>query len=701
MDEYKKILIDLVEKCRNKILQSEDYVMSLNLLKKINESIIDDNPNSIEIDYNKIITISNEEMSLFSTSDSQRFIKSLPFAIKKAGISKMSILRNIKKLEDDLNNNKIKYFDAQIKMLGEILDTINNNVYLDNYKMVLDFIELSLNNGLIDIRTAINLNFYVLRRYNSFTFDKDKEDVFEVVNLEENSGSVIEIRSELIKVFNKYGYSYDVNALDLCGGEENFVKYAKISYVDYILSKFKRYGITQNELYVKKSFYNIIIDNDKATFNSMLDFVDHNACSLNKLLYLPAVFSKRVREYVVKSEISSRAKSKLIDKPSDTIDDSGNNIGNNIKIVGCNGDFLKNINLYKELKRISAITDDDLNELGVFLSTPHVLVKKNLKLLLKYKVVTPSKLPDAIVSLCGKRTEYLLDRFIESSIYEEYLLPRFNRKGELRSARGTSLLYTTNNPLMFYKIKKAIDVGDTLFHSNTGLRNVFTNDNMEYRGISIADENRDIQQRPMTMDEIDSIDYSIRKYLPSKFFPKKNTSWVENAKITFNNLYKYRTFSPTDLFVVDKIKGNIIEKLFERDYYEVTDNEEDGLNDSFIKMLDNAVYCDVNGDTKPIKLTDLQYVFIHPSYPNTKVIISRYKVLRLCKLLKDNDCWINEDSLPIEKENILLSILLKDSIVSEYEMVMLRFAIRKILSTGLIKVDNTENIHLERRVIKR
>ena len=31
------------------------------------------------------------------------------------------------------------------------------------------------------------------------------------------------------KTFNKYGYSYDILELDKCGGEENFVKYSKMS----------------------------------------------------------------------------------------------------------------------------------------------------------------------------------------------------------------------------------------------------------------------------------------------------------------------------------------------------------------------------------------------------------------------------------------------------------------------------------------
>lgn len=694
MDEYKKILIDLVQKCKDKIMTDDVYVRSVKLLKKINKAIINDNPENLQINYDKIMLLSEEEKSLFTSPLCLRIIQSLPMAIKKDGITKISILRNIKKLEEDLVNNRIKSVTMQIKRFDVLLNAINNNISADNYQMVLDFIELSLNNGLISVEEAINLNFYVLRKYNVYAV-KNKDNSSEIVRLVENRGSVTEIRKQLEEIFNKYGYSYDISALDICGGEENFVKYVKVSYVDYILAKFKRYGITQKELYAKKTFYNIVIDNDKATFNSMLDFVDHNDCSLSRLLYLPAIFSKRVREYVMKDN-GSVVNNKAIDKTGDN--PSGNE--KNIKITGCNVDFLKNIELYKELKGVTTINDSDLTELGVYLSTPHELVKKNLKLLLKYKVVDPGKVPEAIVSLCGKRTEYLLDRFIESSIYEDYLLPRVNKKDEVKPARGTSLLYMVTNPLIFYKIKRAIDTGDKLFHANAGLKNIFTNDNMEYSGISIDLNDKKIEQKPMTMEEIDSIDNNIKKYLPNKFFGKKNMTWEESSRIIFKNLYKYKTFSPTDLFMLDKVTGSLIEKLFERDYCDVSDVDEETLNDPFIKILDNAVYCDVSGNTKKIKTNDLQYVFVHPSYPNIKVIISRYKVLRLCKLLKDNNCWIDENSSLLEKENTFLSILLKDSIVCEQEMIMIRYGIRNILSTGLIRVEDTEDVHLERRVVR-
>ena len=78
------------------------------------------------------------------------------------------------------------------------------------------------------------------------------------------------------------------------------------------------------------------------------------------------------------------------------------------------------------------------------------------------------------------------------------------------------------------------------------------------------------------------------------------------------------------------------------------------------------------------------------------VVISRYKVLRLCKLLNDNDCWINNNTSMIDKENMLLSVLVKDSILSEYELVMMRMVVRSILNNGLVKVSNVENINIGR-----
>ena len=128
-------------------------------------------------------------------------------------------------------------------------------------------------------------------------------------------------------------------------------------------------------------------------------------------------------------------------------------------------------------------------------------------------------------------------------------------------------------------------------------------------------------------------------------------------------------------------------------YFDYLDDDEDEI----IKMLDEAVYSNIYGISTPLKKSEFQYEFHHPSYPNMCVIISRYKVLRLCKLLRDNDCWINKESSFIDRENALLSIVLKDTILCDYEMSMVRFVIREVLKNGLIKVPSDNDDKQEKR----
>ena len=85
--------------------------------------------------------------------------------------------------------------------------------------------------------------------------------------------------------------------------------------------------------------------------------------------------------------------------------------------------------------------------------------------------------------------------------------------------------------------------------------------------------------------------------------------------------------------------SKVANKIFERYYLNVIKEDDNIVNDPFVKLLDNALYCDLDGNTKPIKNTELQYVFTHSLCPNISLVISRYKVLRLCKLLKDNKCY--------------------------------------------------------------
>jgi len=683
VDNYNKILINLVKKYTDTLTSSHEYVTCRRLIRKIEGSIIDDDPNNVKIDYNKISSITKEEIEMFTSPNCEKILKSIPLILQMSGFKNRdaSVLKNLLFLKEDLLNNKFKTFSQHEKSLNKLSQIINEGLYKESYSTVLDFIRVSYESNLIDIETSVNLSFYVLERCNDYGIDKKNDEETEIVELEINEGSVLDNRRKLEDVFSRYGYVYDREALKRCGGEEEFVKYARIDYVVYVLSKFKRYGITQDELYTKKAFYNIVIDNDKEAFNSILDFIDHNGCTLSKLLYLPSVFSKRVREYVMKEKGSGG---------------KGPTKGN-LKISGSNKDFFKNIKLYMKLKNIDKITNDDLKEIDKYVSTSHSLIKKNMDLLLKYNIISKDQLPESIVSLCGIRTEYLIDRFIESSLYESYLLPKVDGDKVIPSV-GTSRLYLTTNDLMFYKIKRAHDMGESVLRSNGWLKGQFTDDKKDYMGIRLERDGKTtvgIIQEPMSMEIIDNIDPSIKKWLPDKFYLNRNISWEEASKMEFNNLYKYDVYRPSDIFGKDSVKGELIERIFKEDFKNVN-NTDDILDDEFIKLLDNSIYCDVYGNERKIKTTDYQYEFIHPSFPNMHVIISRHKVLRLCKLLRDNDCWINNNTSTIDKENILLSVIVKDSILCDYERVMMRMVVRSILSNGLVKVEDAKKINIGR-----
>ena len=255
--------------------------------------------------------------------------------------------------------------------------------------------------------------------------------------------------------------------------------------------------------------------------------------------------------------------------------------------------------------------------------------------------------------------------------------------------RSTNILGRNSDPFTFYKIKRAGDLGEDVLASNGGIRRILTNNTSDYMGLKVRndiDGELSIVQDVLSLDTMDSISGNIRKFLPNdihKYTDEENRRLVE-----FRNLFEYKTFSPVDIFEASdremktKLKGEFVEKIFTSDYEKVMTKEEfsDVLDDEFIKLLDNSV-----------KISDVAYQFSHPSLPNHNVIVSRYKVLRLCKLLKDNGCWIVNNSTDIDKENTLLSVAIKDTIVCETEMVLLRFSIRKLLSNGYEYSVNTNS----------
>lgn len=691
MDKSKLLLIDLIEKYKEILHNNSDYIACKQLLNKIGSSILTYNSDEVKLNLAEILTITDEEIKLFSLPKSLRIISALKELHNNpnlVGWRVNSVYQLVKELQQDILDNKMLELKKQEDSLDEVLKIIEEGQISDNYQLILDFIKISLDNKMISVTDAVNLNFYVLRECNSNNVELTTDMETEVVELQENVESPDDIRQKIVEIFNKYDYVYDSNRMgDL---DFKFVKYAKMDYLEYVLSKFKEYNILPNEIYIRKyALCNIIVDNDRETFDSILRFIDENECSLLSLLAIPAVFSKRKRNYVEKPVVSSNG---------------GNSI---FEIVGANKDFLENMELYKRLAGVSTIKDIDLDRLGKFLCTSSEIVRKNLLLLKKYHIIEREELPKSIWALCGRDTEYIVDRLIELDLYESYLSPRLNRDGELKQPRGTYFLDLDKNPLKFYKMKRAKDLGQSILATNGGIKKLFTQNSKKFEGISY-DEDLGIIQEQLPIDIMTNVSPEIRKELPYILRQQISDGNIPKELVPvvyFKNLYKYGVMDPVIIFaasdkkLVTSFKGERLASVFSRDYEKVIGEEESKslLYDSFIKMLDSAVYCDEDGNYKPLKTTDLKYEFMHPEFKNIKVVISRFKVLRLCKLLKEDGCWIKSNSTNIEKENTLLSVLLKDTIISDTEMIMMRLAVRNILNNGLIKIPKMEVSTKEKR----
>ena len=131
MDNYNKILFSLVKKYKDTLTNSHEYVTCRRLIKKIEDSIIDDEPNNIRINYDKICSVTDEEMKMFTSSDCEKILKSIPLILKMSGFKNRdaSVLKNLLFLKDDLINNRFKVFSQQEKSLNVLSEIITEKLY--------------------------------------------------------------------------------------------------------------------------------------------------------------------------------------------------------------------------------------------------------------------------------------------------------------------------------------------------------------------------------------------------------------------------------------------------------------------------------------------------------------------------------------------------------------------------------------------
>ena len=153
----------------------------------------------------------------------------------------------------------------------------------------------------------------------------------------------------------------------------------------------------------------------------------------------------------------------------------------------------------------------------------------------------------------------------------------------------------------------------------------------------------------------------------------------ESAQKVYDLFYNYDIFTPSEIFKkqVDYKSyvevSNELEEIFKNDYK--ADISYESVEHEIVDLLDNY-YID---DEIPLKKDDNTYAFFNRGngrWRDLTVLISRHKVIRICGMIKNLNIDLNE---PIS-ENILLSILVKDSILCMNELNCLRYTVRMILS---------------------
>lgn len=644
----KELLIQLYREMNQ---EYQGYVRVIDVVRKLN-SIIDDTRD--------VSILSDEDLELFD-NDGKFIVENIKFVstFRLSSFTKDEKINSLNHIKEQLIkglDNSLEYYEN----LDEILKYFSNleesldNIQLGN-SLVMEFIEYCYRNKKMTLEQAISCNFDIAAEI--LNKPEDFDEIEEVIYENEES-----INDELVELFKKYGYDFDKLSDKV---KNKFNKYARLDYTEYILSKLSEYGVKQLEIKAnEKAILKIIIDSKNNTFDDICEFVTNNNCKLSTMLSFDSIFHRRKKKYITKKCDGNK------DREYTSVSDV------DLAVIGNYDDSIKNIEL---LKSSNANSNKSLDELlkkaHTFVAEPHNKILKNLEILRVYGIVGKDEIPKDVSCLIGSFTAYQLDRFIEVGL-EDYI------------KKNTSYVIRPKSPFKFYKIRRGNDLGDVITRGR-GIKKEYNDDNIDMYGISRIQYGDDIRitQKYLTIDEMKSIPIERKRMitLNNGRLPK-----AEYYKKLYKDSYWYQEFTPSKIFSRDDLSVSyIIDSIFQSDDYGCNYALSDIYDNEYVKALDNySCYTD-NGDYS-LKLDENTYEFKPYRYPHLGIKISRQKVLRLYYLLKENGILLDNTMSFDTKVNILLSGIVKDSILSYWEFNYIRRILKNIVE-GLEKSKDSSN----------
>ena len=631
--DYNNLIISLIEKYEAK-LDKKTYDQYISTLDKLKISLEN---------FNKVLELDDNDLNLISEKANVTGLRTIIFFITGKlnfvdSEAKKAISNCIDEVSAKFNEDQaVKIYIKKSDELEKLRSIVANN-FSEDEQLILNFINQCFNDNLIDTTTAINLIFYVTSKKVTHITESNQREATnnqEEVIINENKTNIYD---DVVRLLN-----YDEDDYDKLNSKikKDLEKYGKIDYAEEIMKFLKNYSLSEEDfLSHQKMISKLIIFQDKSTFDEINTFINSNGCTLNRLLSFGSIFFRRSRQFKFKN-----TSGKIIVPPKNSPSAPCGNFES----------FMYCVSLYKKVNGLPdtyEMTDEDfIKQNGVsmigFFTTPKEKIERNLTLLQKYGFIEKGELPHALLSLTGKNTEYLLDRLIESGLYEH-------------GKKFPYILTSNSSPFRWYKIKRARDLGEPVIEGK-GLRNVLKDCKKPFMGINWNNETQVIDQEPIPADKL----VSGGRRLPVH---KKEDEFSE-----FNAFYKYSIYEPHQIFEHEKLsyseqkrlasKGLLIDAVFKGDYKDVSERYE-AENDEYVKLLD-----------KYFLVNDLTYGFYSPKsgiWPAVSILVSRPKVIRLVELLKSQNFWIKNNTLDLEKEDLLLSVIVKDSVLSDNELFKLR-----------------------------
>ena len=695
---YKEKLLKIISDEKEKIMNSEDvqkYKRSFEITDKI-MGIFDD--------FTKINSITEDDMS-YMEEEAVEVIKGIKFLCETNTIqsenSKNEIKRNLYTLLKLNVENKVfkdRNFDNLDKKLVELSDdqAILEKDLETNYDKVTKLIEKYHQKGLLTMEEAVRFNIeigeIIAEKYR--TSNKSEErgtiDINEITEEKEEEPEEttpieeIENNEETAKeVFKEYGYNFESLHKTT---KELIINYVDLNYAKYILSKLSEYNVSNEKLqaYQIAIFKILICKEEKETFNKVLEFVNNNECTLGALLRFDGIFHERSKRIILRGmQINPTVTSK-----------QHNPLGIYLNIKRNHQNFMKNIELYKKCEERETITDANLNSAKqIGLCIQHERLLSNLAILRKYEIVKPNEFPKSFTALSGKYSAYQIDRFIECGLHD-YI------------KQNTSYISKTAHPYKFYKIRRAQDLGISIF-SKRGLKSEYTEDPTLARDKVHGEQSINVngiyyQHRDEANNKPERIiqeEYTNEQYQRQNTRPVNESSFDKSGHYRYS--YQFQECSPEYIFnrkganpETDKIIVKHLTQIFDlakESKVEIKDKDYEKAEESIIIKIFDEGECRTIKGRVPFKANNETYEFRAFNYPDTIIRISRLKVIKLISLLNtytidDKTIWELDKNDYTRKDtlvNIILAVVTNDSILSKWEINYLRSIIKSSIGNYL------------------